>query len=471
MKKLLSDTKGQFIIFVTLAFVLLGLFVGLAVDAGRAYLLRGRLSRLVDSVSMAGARYIVQGFAEAKARACDKARVNGYACVENGGPVDIQETTVPYPDGTSQIGIQVSATASMNTSFMALGSLIGCGTTCQNVTVATSAIAAPGLVDLVLVVDDTGTMKGGPVAQGRLGAGAVVDKLIGGSSDVVQIALVPFRACYSDQRLNLPNPPARNQRAGAGCVLFDEIIPLTSDPATIQNGIDDWKAEGGYPGTNVCLGMHQGREVLFGDGSRAIARKVMVILSDGDNSYTDGARTSDGGNSLPPNEDVAPPVYPEPPYTDPPNSVKQWPFNTGGGPLDACRVAGFEMGVDPLDGRVGALDVKTQVKATDIKLGQNVGTSGQTDGVEVEIFVLRFAKPDNDDSAKTMCNVTMVGQGSGRGNSNDEWDRNLSRCIATHVPDTTDAAGHFFYAASPGEIRQRFEQIADEILRTLRLVI
>jgi len=93
VKKLLSDTKGQFIIFVTLAFVLLGLLVGLAVDAGRAYLLRGRLSRLVDSVSMAGARYIVQGFAEAKARACDKARVNGYACGENGGPVDIQETT------------------------------------------------------------------------------------------------------------------------------------------------------------------------------------------------------------------------------------------------------------------------------------------------------------------------------------------------------------------------------------------
>ncbi|MGH7773905.1 MAG: Tad domain-containing protein, partial [Candidatus Binatia bacterium] len=40
--KISSCTKGQVLIFVTLAFVVLGLLIGLAVDGGRAYLVRSR---------------------------------------------------------------------------------------------------------------------------------------------------------------------------------------------------------------------------------------------------------------------------------------------------------------------------------------------------------------------------------------------------------------------------------------------
>lgn len=242
-KRILSNGRGQFITFVAVALIILGLLIGIAIDGGRAYLIRSRLSKVVDAVSMAGARYIVQGFAEAKSRACDTARLNGFDCVENGGTVEVTEFPIEFPDGSTQTGIRASATSLMNTSFMRLGTLIGC-TRCENLNVAASSVAAPGLVDVVLVVDDTGTMNGAPVAQARQGAQAVVDKLIQGTSDVVKIGLVPFRGCYSDERLNPPDPPANNQKPGAGCVLFNEIIELTNQSAVISSGINNWQAEG-----------------------------------------------------------------------------------------------------------------------------------------------------------------------------------------------------------------------------------
>ena len=46
MRKL--NQKGSVIIFITLAFALLGTFIGFAVDFGRAYLEKARVARLVD---------------------------------------------------------------------------------------------------------------------------------------------------------------------------------------------------------------------------------------------------------------------------------------------------------------------------------------------------------------------------------------------------------------------------------------
>ena len=55
-QKLLQNQNGQALIFITLAFVVLGMFIGLAVDGGRAYLMRERLRKIVDAASLAGAK-------------------------------------------------------------------------------------------------------------------------------------------------------------------------------------------------------------------------------------------------------------------------------------------------------------------------------------------------------------------------------------------------------------------------------
>ena len=54
MRKL--NQKGSILIFLTLAFALLGTFIGFAVDFGRAYLQKARISRLVDAAALAAAK-------------------------------------------------------------------------------------------------------------------------------------------------------------------------------------------------------------------------------------------------------------------------------------------------------------------------------------------------------------------------------------------------------------------------------
>src|ERR1700751_3507034 len=113
--------------------------------------------------------------------------------------------------------------------------------------------------------------------------------LLADPSSHAKIAFVPFRGCYfQGPGRNLPTdlPADPNQ----GCIIFSsEIQPLTNDAATLAAKINSRLGAGGYPGTNVCLAMHEGRKKLFGSESRPIARKVMVLLTDGDQTYSDHA--------------------------------------------------------------------------------------------------------------------------------------------------------------------------------------
>lgn len=88
------NEKGQALIFIALAFVVLGLFMGMSIDLGRGYLLRARLSRVIDAASLAGARNLGQGFNEARKAACDSAKINGFNCVGNGGIVNVVPVTL-----------------------------------------------------------------------------------------------------------------------------------------------------------------------------------------------------------------------------------------------------------------------------------------------------------------------------------------------------------------------------------------
>jgi Flp pilus assembly protein TadG len=469
VEKILSSSKGQILIFTALAFIVLGLMVGLAVDAGRAYLVQSRLSKIVDAAAMAGARAMPGGTSAGEATtlatnaACDSAAVNGInpdECGASGSRVFVTVDEVTNPDGTGQLGVIVSAVDAMTTSFMRLGTLIGCGAVCNNITISATGAAAPdSLVDVVLVLDTTASMTfdcdggeadGGigvsdpngdcPIAQLRKGAKALVDCLIGTDCGVTssnaKIGLVPFRACYNSDSSN-------------GCIDDTEpnskIVNLTDNNGTLTSGINALTGEGF---TNVCTGIRRGREVLFGAGARAIARKAMVVLTDGANHFD----TSGNGSS---------------------------PAN--------CPIAPGD------DNTINALDTITNNLVTDIKRGQNVGTSGQNSGQIVEIYVLRFAAcdlppwqsdcGDNLPSPGT-CDRSLVGAGgvsSRNERDNDPRDRNLSRCIASNnsnnasgAPDpdpfSTAPNDHYFWAANPAAIQSGLTTIAQELLKKLRLV-
>jgi hypothetical protein len=249
---------------------------------------------------MPGGTSLSQAIADATAAACDSAEINGIAAAECGtsGPkVFVSVGEVTNPDGSTQQGVIVNAVDPMATSFMQLGTLIGCGAACSNVSVSAAGSAAPDtLMDIALVIDDTGSMDQGcnssqtdsdcPIKQARDGSEALVDCILGTAcgltSSNAKISLVPFRGCYGS----------------SPCVSLSEVVDLTNNSGVIigargtNNGTTDtgtgikglW-AQGGS-GTNVCRGLQEGGTRVFGAGARAIASKVMIILTDADNNLS-----------------------------------------------------------------------------------------------------------------------------------------------------------------------------------------
>jgi len=501
-KKRLPNEKGQVLIFVTLAFVILGMFVGLAVDGGRAYLMRERLRSIVDAAALAGAKAMAgtsdpsQVVTDAVAAACDSAKVNGIAsgdgeCGGGGTKLDVQIGNVTNPDGSIQQGVIVTGADTSRTFFMALGGLIGCDS-CRTINVSHTGKAAPDmLLDLVLVMDDTGTMNHNcnatfdnaecPIFGAKQGAITLINMLFANPNSGAKVAFVPFRGCYKADR-NVPAALPPDPTGRKGCILNSEIQDLTNDPVALTSKINTRFGAGGFPGTNVCLGMQQGSPQLFGANSRAIARKVMVILTDGDQTYSDSA---DGGplpGGIPNLGNPTPTPYPTSPYvpgvgdggtdtTPSCMSVTSQPGNSTG------RWWNDALNYDPA---IAELDIKANNYASMLK---NTDPRGK-----VEIYVLRFADPPGDDLPPSgECDPTLVGNlgspivhreglnGSLLPNGpNDPRDRNLSRCLASNTamgdPFSGAANDHYFYASTAADINTKFAAIATNILRKRRLV-
>ncbi|MGH7848420.1 MAG: pilus assembly protein TadG-related protein, partial [Candidatus Binatia bacterium] len=275
MKEL--DDKGQIFIFFTLAFVLLGLFIGLAVDGGRAYFLKAQLARQVDPAALAAAAKIGVSSSAAQEAACDTAKMNGLDCSN----LTVTPETVTDPEGKPVDGVRVTASAPMPTTFMRLGLLIGCGTVCESINIAATAVAAPGgTFDLVMDLDDTTSMYGAKLSAAKSGAHTLVDALLpGGGSSSALVSLVPFRGCY--------NGAGTNNCKDADEYSAGDIVSLTSDGTKLHNAINALDAAG-KSGTNVCEGLKRTRQELFESGvARLTGAKFIVILTDADNSYNE----------------------------------------------------------------------------------------------------------------------------------------------------------------------------------------
>jgi hypothetical protein len=384
MKK--SSEKGQILIFITLAFVVLGLFVGLAVDGGRAYLLKADLARKIDPAALAAAAaYKVSGLAAAQDAACNSAKMNGLDC----SGLTVAEVTAPLPGGGTADGIQVSATATILTSFMQLGNLIGC-TICDAVTVAASAVAVPSSTfDLVMDLDDTSSMCDpcSKLQGAKDGANALVDKVVpAGSGSGALVSLVPWRGCYESTGANDCKDSDEYPNNGGS------IVPLTTDNARLHGGVNILDGGGGS-GTNVCQGLYKARQKLFQVGvARPNAQKFIVLLTDASSNYN----SSQAG-----------------PYVD----------------LDCKPVSGA-------GNNNQQLNLLAYKKAQEIENGTNVGATGQNPGQNVTIFVILYEVP-----GPVPDDCTPPPTGATSWNTNQ---LNLGRCIASsqsHVYLADDGPG------------------------------
>ena len=153
--------RGQVVILVTFALVVLIGTVGLAIDSGVGYLVKAKLNAAVDSAVIAAARTVSQGSTPEQQRtnAIQAARAffdANYPVGYMGSSAILSDPSIVFDDG--KVVLDASARATMPTTFMRVFDV-------GSFDVLANAQAVRKDVDMALVIDTTGSMNTGTVPE------------------------------------------------------------------------------------------------------------------------------------------------------------------------------------------------------------------------------------------------------------------------------------------------------------------
>lgn len=143
-----SDERGFAMIYTAGILTVMLLFAGLAVDAGRAYVVKAQLAKAVDGAALGAARMLNSGDPRGEAARIFTANFpSGYMGTAAGNPTAAGNFYSLTTDAQAGVNIvTVTATATLPTTFMRLAKL-------NTVTIASSGEAQRRMVDLSLVLD------------------------------------------------------------------------------------------------------------------------------------------------------------------------------------------------------------------------------------------------------------------------------------------------------------------------------
>jgi von Willebrand factor type A domain/Putative Flp pilus-assembly TadE/G-like len=280
------NQKGSVLIFLTLAFALLGTFVGFAVDFGRAYLEKARMSRLVDAAALAAAKTL-QGQAgfedEATRAACDSMEMNGAPVVMNGTSCVSTNSDATYPvtffDAPVQGGppirhVRVEGHEPMPTTFLRFLGWMVPGDF-SKIDVAAAAEAGPERpVDLMLVLDRSGSMSGTKIAALKTTVNEFLDNNFTGNDRIGMVSFA-WRGCG--------NAAGQDNFAANICQPDVPMADATSaNINTLKNRVNLLTPNNGA--TNTMEALRTARVPIaaaFNDATRAATRKVVLLITDG----------------------------------------------------------------------------------------------------------------------------------------------------------------------------------------------
>lgn len=386
-------------------------FVGLAVDLGNIYVAKTRLQAAVDAAALAGSLQLPYD--------PDITKGNVTTAVN-----DMLKTNYPGAQtasvtaGTEIRSVNVSAKAHVKT--ILLGVL---GVTDN--WISAQASAGFNKLEVVFVIDNSGSMKGTPINMVRSAAIDLVDLIIpDGTSPSTKVGLVPFKGLVrvgTDAEDGLP-AGGRNWDGSLNKGLHEDFMPdywalpsdyrrrvtldtssgvpkvqaLTTQKNTIVGSINTMDARGVWSGTIIPMGVKWGRYVLTQEAPYTQAgdpkeyRKIMILLTDGDNE--DGKCGGPYAQSYDPNN--------------------YWTNSYYGMKITDAHCEN--------SGRLNA-DLLEQAQ-----LAKDAG---------IEIFTIRFGTSDN-------------------------VDRQIMKSIASSKPGTND---HYFDAPSVYDIDDIFKQIGKQL--------
>lgn len=281
--------------------VLIGL-AGLGVDTGQIYLAHSRLQVATDAGALAGSLELPfdpdvnTGLVDAAAR--DMVHRN-YE----------EAQVVSVSPGGEVRSVCVETRAEVDLILMdAIG--------ISSDTVSARACAGFNNMEIVLAIDNSGSMKGTPIAQVNQAAENLVDLVLPeGSQAAIKVGLVPFRGkvrvpggydglpqgCrnadgtlneglrdeYYGQEYRYPSYYSLRVSSDT-CSNIPLIQPLSDNRDKLISSIRKQDAQGAGSGTLISEGIKWGRHVLspeapFTEGeSEDRIRKIMIVLTDGD---------------------------------------------------------------------------------------------------------------------------------------------------------------------------------------------
>jgi Flp pilus assembly protein TadG len=244
--------EGFVLVYMAAVLALLMVTTGLAVDSGRAYLVKAQLSKAVDGAALAAARSLNSGSPRAEATQIFKANFPaGYlGTATSPDPTAAANFFTSTVDAATGVNVvTVTATTTMPTTFMKVASI-------NTVTVASSGEATRRMVDLSLVLDVSSSI--GPQWTSVRDAARTFVNAFDAAHD--RLALMTF----SDGSKVLDAMPA-----GRG---FDKTTMMSDVPSTLPGG-STAMVEGLYRGWDELRSVPAGSQsglrviVLFTDGA------------------------------------------------------------------------------------------------------------------------------------------------------------------------------------------------------------
>lgn len=241
-RRKISDERGAILVFVAVSLVGIIGFSGLAIDLGRGYVTKIRLSRAVDAAAIEAASNIRLGQASAEATGRAVAALNGIVDGVGGVSLSLSFDTNLYGETT----VTARATSNMSTT---MSRILGQ----DELNLSTEAVAAVPPVDMIFVLDQSGSLE----AQGVWGD--------------LQTAANQFVAKFDDglDQIGLVHYQVRADDAF-------EIEGFFTTP--IQNAIDNMNSAGD---TNTGEGLRLARKQMKSKVVRERSAKVVVFFTDG----------------------------------------------------------------------------------------------------------------------------------------------------------------------------------------------
>jgi Flp pilus assembly protein TadG len=244
LKRLRRDERGS--IFVMAAIMMIALLgvAGIALDMGRIYIERARLSNVADASALAAARTMRQGQTAARQQATGVAAANGFVDGQNGCRISVTFGTNAQGEQT----VTVSVTSN-SVQLILLKPLVDR----QVMAISSQAVAGIAPIDLVLVLDQSSSLSMANAWLDLQRAAINFINLLDDKND--QVGLVSFHIRAVQRR------PLQKSF----------ITPLT-------NMINHMST---VDGTNLQAGLSEALNQLQPPHVRQRAVKVVVVFTDG----------------------------------------------------------------------------------------------------------------------------------------------------------------------------------------------